>query len=143
MAIERRDFIRQACGLCASIVGISAILPALSSCTPLKSFSGEIIQGSIQLPLNQFAEDNNLVIVRNASLEFEIAVVKYANEQFRAFELQCTHRTYPLIATNSGFVCNQHGSRYDLDGKVTQAPAEKNLKEYTIQSNGEILNIKI
>ncbi len=143
MAVERRDFIRQACGLCASIVGISAILPALSSCTPLKSYSGEIIQGSIQLPVNQFTEENNLVIVKNQSLEFEIAVVKYSNEKFRAFELQCTHRTYPLIATNSGFVCNQHGSRYDLEGKVTQAPAEKNLKEYSIQSNGEILNIKI
>ena len=77
MAVERRDFIKQACGLCASIVGISAILPAISSCTPLKSFSGEIIQGAIQLPINQFTEENKLVIIRNQSLEFEIAVVKF------------------------------------------------------------------
>jgi Rieske Fe-S protein len=143
MAVERRDFIKQACGLCASIVGISVILPAVSSCTPLKSFTGEIIQGSIQLPVNQFTAENNLVIIRNPNLEFEIAVVKYSNEKYRAFQLQCTHRTYPLIATNSGFVCNQHGSRYDLEGKVTQAPAETNLKEYLVQNNGESLNIKI
>jgi Rieske Fe-S protein len=141
MSIERRDFIKHACGLCASIVGVTAILPALTACSPLKTVLGEITQGSIQLATNQFVEDSNLVIIRNQNLEFDIAVVKYPSNVYKAFELQCTHRTYPLIATKSGFVCNQHGSRYDLEGKVTQAPADRNLKEYQVQNSGENLKI--
>lgn len=141
MGVERRDFLKSACGLCASLVGISIVLPAISGCSPLQSVVGEVNSGKIALPITAFATDSNLVVVRNEKLEYDIAVVRYSTNSFRAFQLQCTHRAYPLVATKTGFFCNQHGSRFDMEGKVIQTPATTNLKEYKILQESENLNI--
>lgn len=143
MSVERRDFLKQACGLCASLVGIAAVLPALSACTPLKTITSEINQGTVIVSPKDFAGENNLVIIRNQSLEYDLALVKYPNGVYRAFQLQCTHRANPLVATNTGFFCNLHGSRYALDGSVTQSPATTSLKEYDVQASTEKITIKI
>lgn len=143
MSVERRDFIKQACGLCASLVGIAAVLPALSSCSPLKTVTAEVKQGTVQVPLTNFTPESNLVIVRNNNFDYDIAVVKYPDGNYKAFELQCTHRANPLVATKNGFFCNLHGSRYALDGTVTQPPADRSLKEYNVQLSPDKITIKI
>lgn len=143
MSIERRDFIKQACGLCASLVGIAAVLPALSSCSPLKTITGEIKEGTVAVAMTDFAENNNLVVVKNESWDYDMALVKYPEGNYKAFRLQCTHLPNPLVATKTGFFCNVHGSRYAIDGKVTQSPATTNLIEYQIQVSTDKITIKI
>lgn len=143
MSPERRDFIKQACGLCASLVGISLVLPAVTACSPLKTVMGVVKQGTIDVALSNFTEENNMVIVRNNDFDYDLVVVKYPDGNYRSFQLQCTHRANPLVATKTGFFCNLHGSKYALDGSVTQAPATTNLKEYNLQVSTDKITIKI
>lgn len=141
---QRRDFIRQTCRLCAATVGLAAVLPAISSCAPLQMVTAEVKAGGIiEVPLSSFAPDNPLVLVRNASLEYEIALVRYSDQSYKAFEMKCTHRDNPLVATKSGFFCNLHGSSFDMNGKVVKSPATDNLKEYNLQVSNPLILIKI
>lgn len=125
------------------MIGIAAVLPALSACSPLKTITGEVKQGTIDVPLTNFTAENNLVVVRTNDFDFDLAVVKFPDGNYKAFQLQCTHRANPLVATKTGFFCNLHGSRYALDGTVTQAPATTNLKEYNFQVSTDKITIKL
>ncbi len=130
MTLKRREFIKNSCALCAGVLGISAILPALEGCAPLNYLDVPVVNGSIKVAKSAFNQTTNLVILKNEQFDYTIAVVK--KENIRAFELKCTHQPNPLIATNTGFYCNLHGSSFNLDGKVTNPPASANLNEFKI-----------
>lgn len=143
MTNERRNFIKQSCKLCASLAGITFLMNSLQSCAPLHYYEPQIDQGTINVPVSQFIEGANMVIVKNKSLEYDIAVVKTGSELYKAFELKCTHQANSLVVTKTGFFCNLHGSSFDLNGKVNTSPASVNLKEYLLNLNSEIITIKL
>lgn len=140
---SRREFIKKTCGLCASVVGISILAPALQSCSTLTHIKPTINQGIISFPTSSFIENQPVVIVQNESLDYDIAVVKGADLTYRSFQLKCTHQDNSLIATNSGFHCNLHGSSFGLNGKVNNPPANADLKEYRTTVKGEMIEIQI
>jgi len=52
----------------------------------------------------------------------------------------CTHKKCKLKARPEGFSCSCHGSTFDVDGKVTQAPAKKDLPRHPVRvENGRLL----
>lgn len=142
MNSDRRDFLKDTCKLCASIVGISLVLPALEGCAPLQYYNTAVTNGILNVPISSFVEDTNMVIVKDKSLNYQVAVIKQKDNSFRAFELKCTHQDNSLIATKSSFVCSLHGSTFDLNGKVINTPASSNLKEYPLTISNEIITIK-
>ncbi len=143
MDSSKRAFIKKSCGFCASIVGISLLSPVISSCSTLKYIEPVFSNGFLQLSISDFVENSNLVIVKNKSLEYDVAVVKIANDFYRAFELKCTHQDNALVPTNSGFHCNLHGSSFGLDGKVKTLPASSNLNEFKTSFASGIISIKL
>ena len=143
MSGTRREFIKKSCGLCASVVGISILAPALQGCSTLQYAKPEIVQGKLSFPISSFIEGTNLVIVQNDTLDYDIAVVKGANNGYRSFELKCTHQDNSLIATKTGFHCNLHGSSFQLDGKVNNPPATNNLKEFKTNVDSGIIQITL
>lgn len=136
---DRRTFIKQSCGLCASMLGIGIVLPALNSCASIASINANISHGNIEIPLQNFLADNNLVLVKNKAFEFDIAIVKLGEGNFRAFNLECSHQSNPLIPTKSGFFCNTHGSSFSFEGKAVKAPAQNPLQEFKLELNGDHL----
>jgi len=134
--MERRKFIKDTCVVCATILATGIVTPLFLACSPftvLKIFPKD---GDITFSTDKFTVDNNnIIILKNFdALDFDIAVVKYDNNLYKAFELQCTHQPNVRLATTStGFVCHEHGSRFDLNGQVTQPPARKKLKEYKLE----------
>ncbi len=143
MNSNRRDFIKKTCGLCASVVGISILAPALQSCSTLTYVQPPISQGRLSVPIASFVENSKLVIVQNKSLDYDIAVVKGDDGTYRSFELKCTHQDNSLIATQTGFHCSLHGSSFSLTGKVNNAPATSNLKEFKTSIDSGIIQILI
>jgi Rieske Fe-S protein len=101
--------------------------------------------GLIDVPLTQFTETNKLVILRNFDkLDFDIAVVKLGENQYKALEMQCTHvPNNHLVATDSGFHCNTHGSSFSFDGQVVESPAQRPMKEFPIEINNHTIQIKL
>jgi len=131
MDLERRIFLKKACGTCAALLTLGAIVPAVQSCAPLMSVKTDVKVGDIQVARILFTAENKLVLIRNASSEFDIAVVQLAENSFKAFEMQCSHQANPLVATRTGFFCNAHGSSFTLDGQVKNPPATASLREYS------------
>ena len=127
---ERRDFLKKACGTCAALLTLGAIVPTVQSCAPLMSIETDVKSGDVQVARMLFTAENKLVLIRNASSEFDIAVVQLGENHFKAFEMQCSHQANPLVATRTGFFCNAHGSSFTLDGQVKNPPATANLREY-------------
>jgi Rieske Fe-S protein len=134
---ERRAFLKKACGTCAALLTLGAIVPAVQSCAPLMSIKTDVKSGDIQVARMLFTAENKLVLIRNASSEFDIAVVQLAENHFKAFEMQCSHQANPLVATRTGFFCNAHGSSFTLDGQVKNPPATANLREYSCRIDAD------
>lgn len=118
-------------------------MKTLESCSPLNYYESPIEQGKIIVPRSAFIENGNMIIVKNEKLEYDIALVDYKNEHYKAFELKCTHQANSLVTTKTGFYCNLHGSSYDLNGKVNNYPATTNLKEYLLTVNSELITINL
>lgn len=140
---ERREFIKSACSLCAAVVGIGAILPAVSACATLPNLSIEPAAGVIPVQRSLFTMENKLVIIQSKSREFDLVLVQQAADAFQAFELQCTHQPNPLIVTKTGFHCNAHGSAFSLDGSVKKSPALKSLKTFPVTITPDVVYITV
>jgi cytochrome b6-f complex iron-sulfur subunit len=56
------------------------------------------------------------------------AVLLHTESGFSALSLTCTHLGCSVESDAQGFACPCHGSRFDAEGGVTHAPANKPLK---------------
>jgi nitrite reductase/ring-hydroxylating ferredoxin subunit len=64
---------------------------------------------------------------------------------FRAFDVYCTHQRVVLGAqVGKNIVCGVHGSKFSTDtGAVTQGPAQRALKKYTVTVAGTQVSVTI
>ncbi|MBK8875745.1 MAG: Rieske (2Fe-2S) protein [Bacteroidetes bacterium] len=137
--MERRQFIKSACVACA---GMAIALPLLNGCsTPSQLIQASLNGDELQVPLTAFA-DKNYVIVRSKQLEFDVFVKKESDGCYKALLMRCTHRNNPVQRTSAGFVCHEHGSRFNDQGMVLTEPAVKNLTELPTTINQSHINIK-
>lgn len=60
-------------------------------------------------------------------------VVRREGDRFAAISLVCTHLGCTVAATDVGFDCPCHGSRYDQRGEPTDGPAPKALDWYRVR----------
>ena len=61
------------------------------------------------------------------------AVIFNKGGEITATSLVCTHLGCSVEADGTGFSCPCHGSKYDLDGHVTNGPAQKPLKALRVE----------
>jgi Rieske Fe-S protein len=57
---------------------------------------------------------------------------------FTAVQVACTHEGTSIgyNATQSKFICPNHGSQFSQTGQVTMGPAATNLQKYTVSVSG-------
>jgi Rieske Fe-S protein len=140
--MERREFIRKGCLLCAGAAGLGLLATQLSSCAPLTVVRSSLGGQTATVALDSFKEQP-LVIVRDNQAEFDILVVKRTEEQYNAMLMKCTHQAQPLTANKTGLFCPSHGSAFDLDGHVTKEPALKDLTKYKTSIENQQLIIHL
>ncbi len=128
---------------CASIIGAGALLSALSSCSPLPVLQTSSAEKTILVPELSFKEGQNLLIVKNPNLEFDILVVKKKDNSYNALYMQCTHQSQSLTANKSGLFCSLHGSAFDLNGNVTVQPATAPLKKFKTEVDNSTIKIHL
>ncbi|MEO6638308.1 MAG: Rieske 2Fe-2S domain-containing protein [Ginsengibacter sp.] len=141
--MDRKEFIKRGCRTC--LLGTAALmLPSLTGCSPaaFNVYKTTVTDNTIDLPLSLF-EKNNLQIVRPQGWQFDIAVQKKPGGNYTAILMVCTHMENQLTASQNGFDCSLHGSRFNAEGDVIKGPAEYPLKKFstTIQHNKLILSI--
>src|SRR6218665_3569464 len=137
---DRREFLKQSCTFCIGLVGLGTLATQLSSCASLPVLRTDASNGQLNVPLTSFTDKSKVVIVRNAQLEYDIALVKNSDTDYSALQMKCTHQDNALTVTQSGLYCASHGSSFDLHGNVTQEPALAPLKKYKTEiTNSSIL----
>ena len=127
---DRREFIRQGCVACAGVVAF-AILADIESCKPTEGIVVNASQKQVIVPLKQL-EGKNTLLIKSASLEYDIALVKKPDGNYLALQMICTHRRSPLEVTQTGFHCPNHGSNFDAEGNATKGPAVGALKKFPL-----------
>ena len=111
-------------------MGAGLLVGSLESCNPVyMTISSE---NKINVPLSLF-DKKDLQIIRAKPLEYDFALRKEKTGKFTALLLRCTHADNPLMSTGKEFVCDLHGSRFNIEGGVTQGPAEESLKKYSTE----------
>lgn len=137
--MKRKEFIKQSCTLC--ILGMAGVLldpfVAGAKANKRKVFKAEQNeQNEVLIPLALFMAEK-LQIVSVKTWDYDMAVIQNEDQSFSVFLLKCTHMDNPIYVSADGFVCNLHGSSYNLSGAVTKGPAEKPLEQYVAKIRAE------
>ena len=109
----------------------------LESCSKMEIFK-TVEADTFSLPVSAFSRDTYVVISHKE--EGNILVRKQGDDQYKALSLACTHREGNVIINKKELKCKRHGSRFDMDGKVLEGPARKDLRQFSaIVENDEVI----
>lgn len=143
--MNRKEFILKSCSAC---IGVSALSSVLSSCTATQFTSGKLNKDGILIDTKEFAlkEKNNYrlyVVVRNDALLFPICVYRFSDADYSAVWMQCAHQGAELNVAGDYLQCPAHGSEYDNQGRVTNGPADRDLRTFPVTINNNQLFIDL
>jgi cytochrome b6-f complex iron-sulfur subunit len=71
-------------------------------------------------------------------------IVAYTNDKtYVAVSAACTHEgtNVDFVKSQNDFVCPSHNSKFTTTGKVIQGPAKKDLTQYKVDLNNNVLHI--
>ena len=141
--MDRRDFIRSGCGLCTGLAAFSVLGPLLEGCTPSEMiFRTQRENNIITVPLLNL-EGKKYLVVREPQLAYDLLLVRDNETDFHTLAMECTHRQQHLVVTSTGLTCNEHGSRFDLNGNVLQDPATRPLMKFNTELREKNIIIRI
>ena len=155
--MNRRDFIKNSCGLACACAGLSAI-SLLQSCDDNKAYEQNINEGGgtpdsdnqlvVNLQDSQYQSLNNVggnaVMSSNSIDSLGLLLIRSSETQIKAFSRRCTHSSYRVNAFNSQglAVCSSgHGGSFNTNGQVAAGPPNANLTSYNTTLENDTLTI--
>jgi Rieske Fe-S protein len=145
--MKRRDFLIDTCTACIAITGIASLMP---SCKPVQFVAGKLNNDGLLLDVNDFkikdqgnAAYRLYVVVRNEQLKFPVCVYRFSESDYSALWMECAHQGAEVNVAGSYLQCPAHGSEYDNRGRVTNGPAETNLRTFPVTVNNNELFIDL
>jgi Rieske Fe-S protein len=137
--MERKEFIKMSCSFCAAL-GAGLSLGSFAGCAPIPVYKTSVNNSKITVPLSVL-EGSDVHVLRTENYGFDVAVRKTANGNFLALLLRCTHAANEVEYTGDVYVCNVHGSTFNMKGDVTRGPANKPLARLAVEKSGDNLII--
>jgi Rieske Fe-S protein len=144
--MNRRTFTKT----CLMCVAASAVSPVLNSCQTTHYVSGTMEENGIAVLKSEFSYLKNdqsmmrqFIIVRNEKMEFPIYVYRFSDTEYSALLMKCTHQGNELQASGDYLHCSAHGSEFNNKGAVAQGPADKNLRSFSVKSEGDKILIDL
>ena len=125
----RRDALR---ALILSVAGVTGLVRFLSPAPGNWQRTG----GVLSVPESEVPMDGALVLP-----EARCAIVRDGSG-WRAFDLTCTHLGCTVTASDAGFSCPCHGSRFDTAGGVLQGPAVRPLRRLDVSVRGGHVEVR-
>jgi Rieske Fe-S protein len=145
--MKRRTFLKHSCTACIAATGLAALLP---SCKPVQFVQGTLHKDGVLLDVDDFklkqgkeAAYRLYVVVRNEQLKFPICVYRFSDTDYSALWMECMHQGAEVNVAGSYLQCPAHGSEYDSRGRVTNGPAESNLRTFPVTVNNHQLFIDL
>ena len=108
-------------------------------------------QDGLTIALDDFktvSKDKNsayrsFLIIRNDALQYPICVYRFSNTEYSALWMRCSHQGSELQASGDFLQCPAHGSEFNNKGKVTNGPADNNLRTFPVTVNNNELFIDL
>jgi Rieske Fe-S protein len=145
--MNRREFIVNSCTAC---LGATAVSGLLWSCSTTRYTTGTLGKDGITVNIDEFKTNKkgregyrSFIIVRNESLKYPIYVYRFGNAGYSAVWMRCTHQGAELQASGDQLQCSAHGSEFNNRGKVTNGPADKDLRSFPVTVNNNELFIDL
>jgi Rieske Fe-S protein len=145
--MNRREFIANSCAACWGATAVSALL---SSCSSTRYTSGTLGKDGITVSVDEFKTNKKgrngyrpFIIVRNESHKYPNYVYRFGGTEYSAVWMRCTHQGAELQASGDQLQCSAHGSEFNNRGKVTNGPADKDLRSFPVTVNNNELFIDL
>ena len=155
--MNRRDFIKNSCGLACACVGVS-VISLLQSCEDNKAYEqninegGDVPDSGNQILINiQDAQYQSLISTGGSAVtssnsidSLGLLLLRSSETQIKAFSRRCTHSSYRVNAFNSQglAVCSSgHGGSFNTSGQVAAGPPNANLTSYNTSLENDTLTI--
>ena len=145
--MNRKEFIINSCAACLSA---SALAGLVSSCKSTQYISGRLNNDGVLLSVDEFKITNkgktayrSFIIVRNDALQYPVCVFRFGDNDYSALWMSCTHQGAELQASGDYLQCTAHGSEFNNKGKVTNGPADKDLRTFPVTVNKNELFIDL
>lgn len=105
--------------------------PTVSGLTGNNSLAKGVIDFSVDITKTDF---EILKMNGQALVSGDVIIARTKSGDFLVVEKACTHQgtTVDFVADNSTFKCPNHGSIFNSSGGVTNGPAAKALKSYSV-----------
>ena len=134
--MNRRDFLVNTCGTCLAMAGLSA---SVSSCNTTRYLTGNLGTDGITINKDDFKINKqgktayrSFIIVRNEALQYPICIYRFGEDNYTALWMRCTHQGTELQASGDFLQCPAHGSEFNNHGKVTNGPADQDLRNFPV-----------
>jgi len=145
--MDRRDFIINSGVACLSATTVSGLL---TSCKSTRYISGNLNTDGVLVSADEFkmmskgkVSYRSYIIVRNESLQYPICVYRFNDNEYSALWMQCSHQGTELQASGDFLQCTAHGSEFSNKGRVTNGPADKDLRSFPVTVNNNQLFIDL
>ena len=145
--MNRRKFIQDSCTACLSATALAGIL---SSCNTTRYISGKLGQDGLFVNADEFkitkngkASYRSFIIVRNDALQYPVCVYRFNDADYSALWMSCTHQGAELQASGEFLQCPAHGSEFSNKGKMTNGPADRDLRTFPVTINKNELFIDL
>jgi len=145
--MDRKSFLKKCTLVC---VGGGAMATLLQSCGASRTLGGTISGDDLVVNISDFETKTGTethykkyILVNNDRLKFPICVYRFDAQTYSALWLSCTHQGAELQVFGDKLQCPAHGSEFNSQGKVTQGPAETNLRTFPVSVENEKLLIAL
>jgi Rieske Fe-S protein len=124
----------------------SSLAGVLASCSATKYIWGALGKDGLAIDADEFITKRkgktmyrSYVIVRNDALLYPICVYRFSENDYTALWMRCTHQGTELQASGDRLQCPAHGSEFNSRGKVSNGPADKDLRSFPVTlSNNQL-----
>ena len=143
--MNRKEFLVKSCAAC---IGVTALSTMVSSCAATQFANGKLTKDGILIDVNEFALKEKdkyrlYIVVRNEELLFPICVYRFSDTDYAALWMQCAHQGAELNVAGDYLQCPAHGSEYSNRGKVTNGPADRDLRTFPVTLNNNQIFIDL
>ncbi|GAO42652.1 putative Rieske iron-sulfur protein [Flavihumibacter petaseus NBRC 106054] len=123
----------------------------LASCAPMSNVSGRLEENGLLVDTDAFRIVQNgkttawraYIVVRNEALKFPVCIYRFSENDYSALWMQCAHQGAEVQVAGDYLHCPAHGSEYDNRGRVTNGPAETNLRTFPVSVSSNQLFIDL
>ncbi len=126
------------------------MFPLLSACQSTYYASGTMETNGLSVEKSEFMYlkkgrevIRKYIIVRNEALEFPIYLYRFSDDEYSAVWMKCTHQGNELQASGDHLACPAHGSEFDNKGSVVGGPADKDLRKFKVNAEGDRIFIDL